>query len=171
MERSKFTAPTYSSSLIRDLAWRSQPPALIVTFLCRGRSHGDCGNPELVSLKGIWHTTAFHHALKQATIVSSSTKTIKIFEWLNLKRKERKSSCFIQVIHKYHEVYYNSFSRTGYIHSAVITVYLGQQYIHCRRAFRAGYRTTQESRSTPNSDHDWATEVQEVALWTVVTIA
>lgn len=62
--------------------------------------------------------------------MSSSTKTIKIFERLNLKRKEIKSSCFIQVIRKYHEMYYDSFSWTGYINSAVIIVYLEQQYIH-----------------------------------------
>ena len=43
----------------------------------------------------------------KSVIMSFRTKTIKILKWLNFKRKKRKSSCFIQFIHKYHEMYSN----------------------------------------------------------------
>lgn len=60
-----------------------------------------------VILKGIWHMTVFHHAGNKSVIMRFRTKPIKILKWLNFKRKKRKSSCFIQFIHKYNEMDYN----------------------------------------------------------------
>lgn len=42
----------------------------------------------------------------KSVIMSFRTKNIEILKWLNFKRKQRKSSCFIHFIPKYNGMYY-----------------------------------------------------------------